>query len=127
MLLLGLTIFMTEPLYRFLELSDVPELFSNYLTKSNGSVFTILPWFGYVAFGAFIATLFYRYLERPRFKLATVSGFFIVGIILIQFSGYISMKFYYLTAIDLFKSVAYYNYLFTRLGNVLVLFSLFLG
>ncbi len=125
MLLLGLTIFMTEPLYRFLELSDVPELFSNYLTKSNGSVFTILPWFGYVAFGAFIATLFYRYLERPRFKLATVSGFFIVGMVLIQFSGHLLMKFYYLTAIDLFKSVAYYNYLFTRLGNVLVIFSLF--
>lgn len=125
MLVLGVIIFMTEPLYRFLELSDVPELFSNYMTKSNGSVFTILPWFGYVAFGAFIATLFYRYLERPRFKLATVTGFFIVGMALIQFSGHLLMKFYDVTAIQLFKEVAYYNYLFTRLGNVLVIFSIF--
>ena len=125
MLLLGLLIFITEPLYRFIELPEVPELLSNYLTKDNGSVFTILPWFGYVAFGAFIATLFYRYLERPRFKIATVSGFFIIGIVLIQFSGYLLMKLYYATAIDLFKGVAYYNYLFTRLGNVLVIFSLF--
>ena len=125
MLLLGLLIFMTEPLYRFIELPNVPALFSNYLTKENGSVFTILPWFGYVAFGAFIATLFYRYLERPRFKHATVSGFFIVGIVLMQFSGYILMKLYYVTSVALFKDVAYYNYLFTRLGNVLVIFSLF--
>ena len=125
MLVLGVIIFMTEPLYRFLELSDVPELFSNYMTKSNGSVFTILPWFGYVAFGAFIATLFYRYLERPRFKIATVTGFFIIGMALIQFSSHLLMKIYNVTDIQLFKEVAYYNYLFTRLGNVLVIFSIF--
>ena len=125
MLLLGLLIFITEPLYRFLELSNIPELFSNYLTKDNGSIFTILPWFGYVAFGAFIATLFYRYLERPRFKLTTVSGFFIIGLALIYKSSWLFNELYYLSDITLFENVAYYNYLFTRLGNVLVLFSLF--
>ncbi len=125
MLLLGLLIFITEPLYRFMELSNIPELFSNYMTKDNGSVFTILPWFGYVAFGAFIATLFYRYLERPRFKLATVSGFFIVGVVLIYKSSWFFMKLYYMFDFQLLKDVAYYNYLFTRLGNVLILFSLF--
>jgi uncharacterized membrane protein len=125
MLSLGILIFLTEPLYRFLELSDIPEVFSNYMTKRNGSVFTILPWFGYVAFGAFIATLFYRYLERPRFKLATVSGFFISGLAFIHFSGYVLMKLYYFTGLVVFKDVAYYNYLFTRLGNVLIIFSLF--
>jgi uncharacterized membrane protein len=125
MLLLGLCIFITEPLYRFLELSDVPNLFANYMTKYNGSVFTILPWFGYVAFGAFIATLFYRYLERPRFKIATVSSFLIVGLALINKSSWFFMKLHYLFDITLFKDIAYYNYLFPRLGNVLILFSLF--
>jgi len=125
MLVLGLIIFITEPLYRYLELSEIPILFSNYLIKSNGSIFTIIPWFGYVAFGAFISTLFYSYVERPKFKMAIVSGFFIVGILLIFKSAWLLMKLHYQFDILLFKDVAYYNYLFTRLGNVLILFSLF--
>ncbi|WP_092467343.1 heparan-alpha-glucosaminide N-acetyltransferase domain-containing protein [Winogradskyella thalassocola] len=125
MLLLGLAIFITEPLYRYLELPKVPMLFSNYLSKANGSIFTIIPWFGYVAFGAFIATLFYRYVERPKFKTAIVSGFFVVGIALIFGSSEALMRLYYTFDISILKEVAYYNYLFTRLGNVLILFSLF--
>ncbi|WP_339623835.1 heparan-alpha-glucosaminide N-acetyltransferase domain-containing protein [uncultured Winogradskyella sp.] len=125
MLLLGSLIFITEPLYRYLELEVIPLIFSNYLSKANGSIFTIIPWFGYVCFGGFIATLFYRYLERPRFKLATVSGFFIFGMLLIHKSSWLFMTFYYWLDLNLLKDVAYYNYLFTRLGNVLVIFSLF--
>lgn len=125
MLLLGLAIFITEPLYRYLELPQVPKILANYLTKANGSIFTIIPWFGYVAFGAFIATLFYRYVERPKFKMAIVSGFFVVGIGLIFWSSWLFMQLYFRFDISLFKEVAYYNYLFTRLGNVLVIFSLF--
>lgn len=125
MLSFSVVIFITEPLYRHLELPNIPALLSNYITKTNGSVFTILPWFGYTAFGAFIATLFYRYLERPRFKIATVSGFFIIGMLLIQKSSWLFMKLYYTFDIELLKDVAHYNYLFTRLGNVLIIFSLF--
>lgn len=125
MLVLGLTVFTSEPLYRYLELPEIPKLLSNYVSKANGSVFTIIPWFGYVAFGAFISTLFYRYLERPKFKMAIVSGFLIFGIALIFKSSWLFMKLYYWFDISLFKDVAYYNYLFTRLGNVLILFALF--
>lgn len=125
MLVFGLTVFITEPLYRFLELPNVPEIFVNYVSKENGSIFNIMPWFGYVAFGAFISTLFYRYIERPRFKIAIVSGFFIIGILLITQSSWLLMKLYYATDIALLKEVAYYNYLFTRLGNVLILFAVF--
>ncbi|WP_179344800.1 heparan-alpha-glucosaminide N-acetyltransferase domain-containing protein [Winogradskyella ursingii] len=125
MFLLGLIIFITEPLYRYLELPEVPMVFSNYLSKADGSIFTIIPWFGYVAFGAFISTIFYRYLERPKFKLGMVLGFFVVGLILIFKSSAILMKVYYQTDFELLKDVAYYNYLFTRFGNVLILFALF--
>lgn len=125
MLVLGLVIFTCEPLYRYLELPKVPQLFSNYVSKANASVFTIIPWFGYVAFGAFISTLFYRYVERPKFKMAIVTGFFVVGIALIFKSSWLFMKLYYWIDIHLFKDVAYYNYLFSRLGNVLILFSIF--
>ena len=125
MLILGIAIFVTEPLYRYLELPHIPLGLSNYFSKANGSVFTIIPWFGYVAFGAFISTLFYRYVERPKFKIAIVSGFFVFGISLIFGSSWLLMKLYHVFDISICKDVAYYNYLFTRLGNVLVLFGLF--
>ena len=125
MLLIGLVIFTTEPLYRHLDLNNTPKIISNYLTKDYGSVFTILPWFGYVAFGSFISTLFYRYLKRSKFKMAVVLGFFAVGILLILKSSWLFMRIHFITDIQLFKDVAWYNYLFTRLGNVLILFSVF--
>ncbi len=55
---IGILIFLTEPLYRGLSFNNLPLFISNYISKSNGSIFTIIPWFGYVAFGAFFATLF---------------------------------------------------------------------
>ncbi|WP_400079954.1 heparan-alpha-glucosaminide N-acetyltransferase domain-containing protein [Winogradskyella sp. R77965] len=125
MLLFGLAIFISEPLYRGIELPNIPKLFANYLSKSNGSIFNIIPWFGYVAFGGFISTLFYRYVERPRFKVAIVSGFFVVGILLISKSAWLLMQLYFITDLEILKDVAYYNYLFTRFGNVLILFALF--
>lgn len=125
MLILGFVIFMTEPLYRYLELPEVPVVFSNYLTKENGSVFTIIPWFGYVAFGAFISTLFYKYVERPKFKLAIVSSFFIIGMLLVNRSSDLFLLIDNLFNFPIFTAVANYNYLFIRLGNVLVIFSLF--
>ncbi|WP_111683033.1 heparan-alpha-glucosaminide N-acetyltransferase domain-containing protein [Winogradskyella tangerina] len=125
MLLFGILIFTTAPLYRFLELNEVPLFFANYLTKANGSIFTIIPWFGYMCFGAFISTLFYRYVERPRFKLAIVSGFIILGLLLIHKSSLLFIKLYYWFDVNLFKEVANFNYLYTRLGNVLVIFAIF--
>jgi hypothetical protein len=125
MLQIGILIFTTEPLYRDLELPHIPEFLSNYMTKTYGSIFTILPWFGYMAFGAFISTIFYRYLQRPRFKFGIITGFIIVGLFLINTSSYTLMKLYYWSDIVLFKEVAYFNYLYTRLGNVLVIFAVF--
>lgn len=125
MLSLAFLIFITEPLYRYVEIPQLPMVLSNYISKANGSVFTIIPWFGYVAFGAFISTIFYRYLERPKFKLGIVFSFLTIGLLLIFWSSKLFMEIHFLANIQLFKDVAYYNYLFTRLGNVLVLFGLF--
>lgn len=125
MLQIGILIFTTEPLYRDLVLPNIPEFLANYMTKSNGSVFTILPWFGYIAFGAFIATLFYGYVDRPKFKPSIIAGLFIVGLFLINTSSYALMKLYYCSDFVLLKEVAYFNYLYTRLGNVLILFAIF--
>jgi len=122
---IGTLIFLTEPLYRNLYLPTLPLPLSNYLSKSDGSVFTLLPWFGYVAYGAFIATQFYGYLGKPRFKIFSIIGWTTLGIFLIWYSSKTLMFLFHKTDIQLFSDVAYYNYLFTRLGNVLIIFALF--
>ena len=55
----------------------------------------------------------------------TVISFILIGLLLINFSSLALMKVYWWTDIELFKSCAFYNYLFTRFGNVLVLFGIF--
>ncbi|WP_298344011.1 heparan-alpha-glucosaminide N-acetyltransferase domain-containing protein [uncultured Algibacter sp.] len=122
---IGCICFVTEPLYRNLTLETIPTFIANYITSSHGSVFTILPWFGYSAFGAFISTVFFRHLHRGRFKISTIITFFIVGLFLIYFSSLFLTRLSYLTNIELFKLSADYNFLFTRLGNVLILFGVF--
>ena len=125
LLILGCFCFLTEPLYRSLNLSHVPEFLANYMTKTNGSIFTILPWFGFTAFGGFLATVFFSHVHRNKFRLLTVISFFIFGSLLIEYSSWLLMKLYLWSDIELFKSCAYYNYLFTRFGNVLIIFGVF--
>ncbi|KAA5823593.1 DUF1624 domain-containing protein [Algibacter amylolyticus] len=122
---IGCICFVTEPLYRDIILDNVPKVFANYITKTNGSIFTILPWFGYSAFGAFISTVFFRHVHREKFKISTVISFFVTGVFLIYFSSLFLTKLSLVTSIPLFKMSADYNYLFTRLGNVLILFGVF--
>lgn len=125
MIIIGTLIFISEPLYRTYSAEQIPLFFANYLTKANGSIFTIMPWFGYMAYGAFIATLFYGYLNRPKFKKTIIAGFLIVGLFLVKKSTYFLHWIYMGTGIQLIDDVANFNYLFIRLGNVLVIFGLF--
>ena len=119
--------FVCEPLYRGLTLENVPLIFANYVSKANGSVFTIIPWFGYMSFGACIATAFYRHLEKPNFKPVTLSVFFILGYFLIEWSSHTLFYLKKWTDIQLFLDSANYNYLFTRLGNVFIYLAIFYG
>ncbi|WP_136480815.1 heparan-alpha-glucosaminide N-acetyltransferase domain-containing protein [Cognatitamlana onchidii] len=123
--IIGSICFITEPLYRTLTLDNIPAVIANYMTKSNGSVFTILPWFGYTAFGAFISTVFFRHVHKNRFKPLVVASFFIIGVLLIYGSSWFLLELYDMTKIELLKRSADYNYLFTRLGDVIILFGLF--
>ncbi len=125
LLVLGTFCFLTEPVYRELQLNYIPKLFANYMTKSNGSIFTILPWFGFTAYGGFLATLFFRHAQKERFRIVTICSFFIIGYLIFAHSSWLLMLIFEITEIHLFKEVAYYNYLFVRLGNVLLLLGLF--
>lgn len=126
-LIVGFAIFVCEPLYRTLTLENVPLVFANYVSKANGSVFTIIPWFGYMSFGACIATAFYRHLDKPNFKPVTLSVFFILGYFLIEWSSHALFYLKKWTDIQLFLDSANYNYLFSRLGNVFIYFAIFYG
>ena len=125
MLCLGTLIFLCEFLYRTYSAEGIPLFFANYLTKANGSVFTIFPWFGYMTFGAFIATLFNRYLGKPKFKTIIVTGFFVAGILLVYQSTNLLLWLSTVFEYSLFSEVANFNYLFIRLGNVLMIFGFF--
>ena len=122
---IGTLIFLTEPYYRNLSLPDLPLIVSNYLSKENGSVFTIIPWFGYVAYGGFIAVIMHKLQHKTNFKPITAIIFLVIGLILIFGSSPILRQLTILTDIEIFKLSANYNYLFSRLGNVLVIFGLF--
>ncbi|WP_339917462.1 heparan-alpha-glucosaminide N-acetyltransferase domain-containing protein [Yeosuana marina] len=122
---IGCLCFVTEPLYRDLVIDNLPLIIANYMTQANGSVFTILPWFGYSAFGAFLSTVFFRHAHRNLFKIFTIITFFIVGLLLMYCSTWFLLELYEFTGIELLKLSADYNYLFTRLGNVLILFGIF--
>ena len=125
LLLLGTFCFATEPWYRDLTLENTPRLVANYFSKSNGSVFTILPWFGYTAFGGFLAVMFFRHLEKKKFKAKMIFSFLVSGFILIYCSSLILFYLFKATGIQVLYDAANYNYLFTRFGNVLILFAVF--
>lgn len=124
-LIIGTVIFLFEPLYRTLSVESIPTFLNNYISKSNGSVFNIIPWFGYVSFGAFIATIFFKNLHKIYFKKTIIITFMISGLILIFYSSDILAFLTKITKIQLFKESANYNYLFTRLGNVFLYFAIF--
>ena len=122
---LGALSFLTEPIFRDLTIQNTPEFLTNYITTQNGSIFTIIPWFGFMAFGGFIATLFYKNSHKSHFKTIAISMLITVGLLLMFLSTDLLLKLYELTQLELINECAQFNYLFIRLGNVLVVFGLF--
>lgn len=124
---IGFLIFIFEPWYRTLNCNNLPVIICNYISKSNGSVFTIIPWFGYVAFGSFIAIIFNTFEKKKNFKQIMLFSFSIIGLCAIYLSSPALKYLTEITDISIFTESANYNYLFSRLGNVLVLFFIFYG
>jgi len=127
LLITGLLVFLFQPVYGAWELSAWPEPLANYFTRTNGSVFTLIPWLGYSAWGGLLALLFH-WIKPTGNSLGWMAiAFAACGLVLIAFSSEALMWLYHQSGISLFKSVAYNNFLFIRLGNVFVLFALFLA
>ncbi len=106
-------LFAFEPIYKTANFGLLPDAIANYFSKANGSVFTIIPWFGYASFGGFLSVLFYRYKEHKNlYPTAIASPLFH------QLNA--------LTGIQLFADIFFNNYLFIRLGDVLGVFAIFM-
>ena len=121
-----ISLFVFEPLYKEVGFHLLPQWLANYFTKLNGSVFTILPWFGYAAFGSFFSVLFNRYKANNVFYPSVMAICVILGTLLIFYSSDGFLLFSQYTGISLFESIFYNNYLFIRLGDVLLVFALFM-
>lgn len=121
-----LVLFLFEPIYKQWSFSFLPDLFANYFTKANGSVFTIIPWLGYATIGGFLSVLFTRFKDFKFLYPIAITIAAAVGFILINYSstGFISL--FEVTGLELFKLVQNNNYLFIRLGDVFVVFAVFM-
>jgi len=121
-----LLLFVFEPAYKQFSYSFLPDALANYFTKSNGSVFTIFPWFGYAAFGGFLSLMFSRYSRLKQLYPAAIGLSLVVGAVLIFYSSPFFMYISELYDIQLFTDIYLNNYLFIRLGDVLLVFAVFM-
>lgn len=121
-----LLLFLFEPQYKMWTFSYLPDAFANYLTKANGSVFTILPWFGYASFGAFISILFTRFKNFKYLYHTAISISVVLGALLIFYSSDFFLGLSRATGVQIFADIFFNNYLFIRLGDVFIAFAVFM-
>jgi hypothetical protein len=126
LLSLTLLLFILEPLYAATTFNGLPDAFANYLTRANGSVFTIIPWVGYTTFGAFGSLLFTKHKEGAHFYPRIIAICLTVGALLIFTSSDFFVLLTELTGIPLFAAISLNNYLFIRLGDVVLAFAVFM-
>ncbi len=121
-----LLLFIFEPVYGSTTFSALPDAFANYFTRTNGSVFTIIPWLGYTSFGAFVSFLFTKYKGHQYLYQWAIGLSVAIGALLIVLSSDLFVFVFELTGIQLFEAISFNNYLFIRLGDVFVAFAIFM-
>ncbi|UOY06766.1 DUF1624 domain-containing protein [Muricauda sp. SCSIO 64092] len=128
LLLLSTTVllFLFEPVYKQWSFSWLPSGLANYLSKANGSVFTIIPWLGYTTLGAALSIVFIKFKDFKLLYPVSIVSALILGVFLIYFSSPMFMALHEMTGIDLFALIYSNNYLFIRLGDVFVVFAVFM-
>lgn len=123
LLLLGLVFFIFEPAVSSHVFAVENPFFLGYLTKANGSVFTPLPWLGYTFFGGFIGLTYVRFYRNRRASHIMMAALTIVGAMLVVSSSRFFMNLSIFFHVELFKDIAYNNYLFIRLGWVFIIIA----
>ena len=121
-----LLLFLGEPYYKNFEYEYLPQLFSNYLNKANGSVFTIIPWLGYSSFGALLSQVYLHFQNKPYFYPFFILSSLLSGLLLVHCSSDVFTELIALHSTFAFLQEAVNNnYLFIRLGDVFIVFAVF--
>lgn len=129
-------IFLTEPLYDGQEYPEWPVWLANYVTQAYGSVFAVIPWVGYSFYGGGMALVFLKYMHLPQFFRRAMATCALAGLGLIFVSSPLFEALHQTGAgtflfgaqgRDLFLKVMENNYLFIRLGHVLITLTIFIG
>ena len=126
LLAISILVFAFEPIYKTWDLSFMPTALANYFSKANGSVFTVFPWIGYAAFGGFLSILFTKFKDVRNLYNIAIPMAALSGLLLIFYSSSLFVILSKWTGVQLFADIYFNNYLFIRLGDVLVVFALFM-
>lgn len=118
-------LFAFEPIYNQLNYKYLPITIANYFTKTNGSVFTIFPWFGYASLGAFMGYLFNHYRNKNYVYNVSILLCLLFGVFFLFSNSWINFL-YKITNIEILHIIATNDYLFKRIGNVLFVFAFFI-
>ncbi len=121
-----LILFIFEPDYIKWSHAYLPPSVANYFTKENGSIFTFFPWFGYATIGAFLSLLFSKFKDFKYLYSFAIATAIVFGLGLIFGSSYVLLALAEATKIQLFADVFFNNYLFIRLGDVFIVFAVFM-
>lgn len=122
--ILALAIFLFHPWYFVYDYSDWPPAIRNYFTRQYGSVFKLFPFLGYVLVGAFLGSLYTALYEKR--KAIFIGGLVFLGLLLSFKSTWGLQQLYYLTDIELFQQVADNNFGFWRIGQIFLIYAVFM-
>jgi uncharacterized membrane protein len=123
---LATLIFSVEPWFKGFDWSNWPVALSHYFTREKGSLFTFIPWVGYSFYGAFTAVILVKLSHKKMFYPIAIMVLFILG----TWLKYDSSRFFIwlddLFDLKVLRAVAFNNYLFIRLGDVLWVLAVFM-
>lgn len=125
LLLTTITSFIFKTEYEQWDLLRIPEFFANYFITAHGSVFTILPWFGFTSFGGCMALAFTKFQMKKNFYQNAIVYSTVIGLFLIQYSYNVIKGLRETIHLPFLENALDNSYLFARLGLVLLIFALF--
>jgi len=121
----GLGVFFLYPMVSNADWSFLPLFLQNYLTMANGSVFTPIPWIGYALLGGVLGWHLHKQTQWYRTPWSGLA-LFLTGVWLSKTSTRALINLHELTGLNNILELANDNWLFWRLGHVLIVIALFI-
>jgi hypothetical protein len=78
-------------------------------------------------FGGFLGMIYVRFYHNRKASYVMMAGLVLAGTLMVLFSSRFFMNLSILFQVELFKDIAYNNYLFIRLGYVFIIIAVFFG